>query len=189
MSTKKTVRDQLLAQIELAQDRLRDLKGELADLSTEGRAAASAQIENIGARCGALREQIQERPEVQIGTATAVEDLSDAVDTLEADLDASGEAERDRYRSTVDRQLRAWRGRAERLRLQASLGTMDARDDLEHAVKRVTDARAAVLVELREAAHDARDVVVDLRNNVEEVLVDVRHAVERAADALTHSRD
>lgn len=180
-------KNRFLAQAELVDERMKAFDHKVADMLVSDRDVFAARSTAIMERCDELKAHIIEWPEVEIGTANAVEDLSASVDTLEADFYAASEANADRYRSAVDRQLRAWRSRTDRLRLQSALATMELRDELEDIGHRLTDAREGVLVELRNAADDAKDVVIDLRVDVEEVLVDVRHAVERAAGALTPS--
>lgn len=184
MTVTHQTRDHLLADVELATSRLHRFENDLADLAPSDREPFAHQLAVLTTRCGELKEQIMAWPEIKIGTAGALEDLGAAIDALEADFDAAQHGEPAGYRSAVDRQLRAWRSRSDRLRLQGALASMDVRDDLDEVGNRLANARAGVLLELRDATADAKDVVVDLRNDVEEVLVDLRRAIERAAEAL-----
>lgn len=184
-STNMSVQDRLLAQLDLAEDRLSQFSDRLTEASERSQKRFSERMDRVNARCHDLAEQIRSSSVVTVGTETAIEDLGAAVDTLEADLDAVSEAESDRYRSALDRQLRTWRSRTEHLRLQSSLGAMEIREDLEDLGSRLARARSGALVELKRAASDTKEVVVDVRDDLEDVLNDVRHAVERVADNLT----
>ena len=184
-STNMSVQDRLLAQLDLAEERLTRFSDRLAEASEKSQQRFSERLDRVTVRVHDLAEQIRQSSVVTVGTETAIEDLGAAVDTLEADLDAVSEAETDRYRSAVDRQLRIWRSRTEHLRLQSSLGAMEIREDLEELGSRLARARSGALVELKRAASDTKEVVVDVRDDLEDVLADVRHAVERVADNLT----
>ena len=177
--------DQLLAQVELTQRRLAELTEKLESYGDEVRKAFTDQIETLDGRCQSLKSKVSSWPEVEVGVPTSVADLAAAVDAIEADLAAAIESIGPRYELAMDRQMRTWRARLDALRLQGALGAMETRDDLEGLSHRVDQARIGVLMELQNALGDSKDVVVDLRNDVEEVLVDVRHAVERAVAALT----
>ena len=184
-----SIQDQLLAQLDLADERLERFQTRLTRASERTQERFESRVERITKRAKGLSEQIRGSSIVADRTESAVEDLGAAVDTLEADLEAVDEDETAAYRSAVDRQLRTWRARTDRLRLQTSLGTMDIRDDLEDLGHRLATARAGALLELRRAAADTKGVVIDVRNDLEEVLSDVRRGVERVADSLTHDSD
>jgi len=181
-----TVQDRLLAQLELAEERLDRFAAQLDKASERSQERFSEQLERVLARSHSLADQVRNVSPVSDTTEAAVEDVNAAVDTLEADLDAAGSDATERYRAVVDRQLRSWRARTEHLRLQSALGSMEVRQDLEELGTRLNRARSGALVELQRAARDSRDVVVDVRDDLEHVLTDVRHAVERVADSLTH---
>lgn len=182
------VRDRLLAQVELAQHRVERFREHVVAAAPETRRTFAEQGRRLGDRCTLLADELRRSVTIEVGIATAVDDLGSAVDTLEADFEATSEADAVAYRSAVDRQLRAWRTRTDQLRVQTALGAMELRDELEGVGDRLSEARSGVLFELRQAADDTREVVVDLRDDVENVLVDVRHAVERAVDALARPR-
>lgn len=118
---------------------------------------------------------------------TAVEDLGAAVDALDADLSAIQADEPAGYEEAIDRQVRAWRTRIDRLWLHGHLASMEAQDELEALAQRLEDVRAHVLGDLHDTARDARATVTDLRSDMEKVLVDVRKAVEDASAALTRN--
>ncbi|MGI9603177.1 MAG: hypothetical protein ACR2QE_14920 [Acidimicrobiales bacterium] len=185
-SSSPTVQDRLLAQIDLAENRLDRFAAQLARGSERSQARFADRLERITARVHDLAGQIKDSSAFEVETETAVEDLGAAVDALEADLKASGEAEKDSYTDALDHQLRIWRSRTDRLRLQSSLGAMEIREDLEELGQRLDRARSGALVELKRAAGDTKEVVVDVRDDLENVLTDVRHALERVADSLTH---
>ncbi len=184
-AAKQSVTDQLQSQVELARHRLDWYREGLLDAAEHTQEAFDESAERIRERCDDISEALADRSEVDTRTAGAVDDLGLAVDTLEADTEASRQTLAAGYRRAVDRQARAWKSRADQLRLQSALGGMDVRDELAAAGHRLDAARAGVLVELRSAADDTRELLVDVRDDVEEVLVDVRHLVERFADALT----
>jgi len=184
-SSDNLVSDQLAAQIDLAEARLAALRSCLDGAVDDGtRRRLEARATGISDRCTALRTTVRHADVIPIGTPTAVEDLAATLDTLEADLDAAIQNESSLSMAAADRQARAWRGRTDRLRVQAALGIMEMKDDLERLVRRLKHVRAAVLVELRDAAGDARGGVEELRADMEAVIGDVRRAVDRAVDAI-----
>ncbi len=174
--------DQLLAQINLSRRRLGWFAEGMADRAETDRARFAAQVASLSERADQLALRVTSWPEVEIGVATAVEDLSASVDTLEADAAAALGPER--YDTALDRQVRWWLSRVDRLRLQGALAAMDATDDLNRLTHRLEQARAEALVELERAVGDSSAVVTDLRRDVEKVLVDVRRAVNRASATL-----
>ncbi len=182
--TNQTPRDHLLTEVDLVKERLDRFFARAAEVPSDARAALEQRGDRVGARAEALAARIREWVELQVGTSSAVEDLGEAVDTLEADLDAVEGVESGTYGSLVDRQIRLWTRRLQHLRVKEALGVMELQDELTQLESRLAAARTEVLIELRRTAADAREVVVDLREDVEEVLVDVRNAVERAADVL-----
>ena len=84
----------------------------------------------------------------------------------------------------MDQQVRAWKSRLDTLRLQGVLASMELRDELAGLSDRLEHARAGVLIELQNAVGDSGDLVVDVRNDLEEVLSDVRRGLENAYDAV-----
>jgi ElaB/YqjD/DUF883 family membrane-anchored ribosome-binding protein len=184
MTSDNRLRDQLIAELDLSMARLTDLRDHLAASPAELRDAFEERVTQMSHRAEELADEVREWVQVRVGTPSAVEDLTYAVDTLEADVDAAGDTGSDGYRARVDRQLRAWRSRVDRLRIQEALAEMELRDELEGIGSRLSAARSSALVELREVADDAREVVADLRDDLEEVLEDVRRVVERAVAAL-----
>ena len=184
-SSDNLVGDQLAAQIDLAEARLAAFRSCLDGVVDDGtRHRLEARASGVSHRCTALRTIVRHSDVIPIGTPIAVEDLAATLDTLEADLDAASQKEPSLYLAAADRQARAWRGRTDRLRVQAALGIMEMKDDLEHLVRRLEHVRAAVLVELRDAAGDARGGGEVLRADMEAVVGDVRRAVDRAVDAI-----
>lgn len=65
---------------------------------------------------------------------------------------------------------------------------MEARDDLDDLNQRLDRVRGEVLVQLHSAVDDSRNLVTDLRADVEDVLGDVRRAVDRVASGLSTRR-
>lgn len=184
-SSRHQAHDRLLARVRLTERRLARLGTELSVDDDLPDSELSERVEELTGRCGELSDKIRSWSEAQIGVNTAVEDLAAAVDTLETDLLAARATEPAGYAEAIDRQVRAWRTRIDRLRLQGGLASMEARDELEALTNRLEDARATVLDDLQSVVGDAKETVVDLRSDVEQVLVDVRKAVEHAAAALT----
>ncbi|MCP3935662.1 MAG: hypothetical protein GY708_09860 [Actinomycetia bacterium] len=180
-----STRDQLLAQLELIQVRLDRFGDAVTDLAGDAREALLERKWFVVRRCEELRAGVEQGPEPETGVSSSVDDLSAATDTLDADLDAARESVAGGYRAAVDKQLRAWKGRIEQLRLQESLGEMELRDELSGAGERLAEVRGSVLADLRLVADDAGDVVDDLRDVVEDLMVEVRRTAQRASDALT----
>jgi ElaB/YqjD/DUF883 family membrane-anchored ribosome-binding protein len=182
--THRSVRDQLVAEIELVSERLETLQSRIAAESVEVRDRFEGRTRQIAERAERLAATTKDWMAVKIGSAGAIEDLGDAVDAIEADLDAARETTAANYRSRLDRQLRVWRSRAERLRVQEALAELELRDDLGAVSGRLRDARARALVELRRTGADAKETVIDLRGDLDELLDDARRVVDRAVDAL-----
>lgn len=178
------VDERLVAQIEVAEHRLRAFRAHLDDADDETRARLLDRADGFEERCARLRTTLSDVRPVPIGTPTAVQDLGAAMDTLEADRDAAIEAEPVAYLAAVDRQARAWQSRTDRLRVQASLGVMELKDDFEALARRLDHVRAAAMVELNEVADDTRHAVEDLRDDMEQVVNDIRRAIDRAVDAI-----
>ena len=181
LAERHEVRDRLLADVSLMSKRLGALNERVADLDDKASAALRDDHRELGDRCRALDDELRARSDVEAGLATAVAEVSDAVDALEADLDARGDTDASAYELAVDRQVRAWRARIDRLRLHYALGALEARDELHDLGQRLDHARGAVLVELQQATGDTREAVGELRDDVEEVLEDIRNVVRATA--------
>ena len=188
MMTQELVRstsERLLAQLELIASRLDRLADTTMGLAADSQEVFRERMWFMTRRCEELSDAVEHGHDEAPGTAGAIDDLSSAVDTLEADIGAVREEEAVGYRAAVDRQLRAWKSRVESLRLQEALAGMEIRDELGPLGDQVSDLRHAVLVDLRNVADDARDAVSDVRGTVETLLSEVRKAVEDAAASLT----
>ena len=179
--------DRLLTRVNLAHRRVLRLADELEadECLCDGELAERAA--ELAARCRTRSDMIRGWTEVEIGAQTAVEDLAAAVDALEADLAAARATEASGYEEAIDRQVRSWRTRIDRLRLQQGLASMEARDEMDDVVHRLEEARATVLQDLQSVVGDAKQTVIDLRDDVEVVFGDVRRTVEHAAAKLTGS--
>ncbi len=180
----ESLRDQLVAEIDLVNERLQTVQSRIAAGSAELRERFEGRTAQIAERAEQLAATTKDWMAVKVGSAGAIDDLGDAVDAIEADLDVAEETSIDRYRSRVDRQLRVWRSRAERLRVQEALAELELRDDLAAVSRRLRDARSRALVDLRRTGADAKETVIDLRDDLEELLRDARRVVDRAVDAL-----
>lgn len=187
MPMERRVGDELVAELELVIGRLEEFRDRATDAPLDVRARFEEQVSALSTRAEELSDRIRSWVEGRTGSAAEVDDLTNAVDALEADLAAVEAGDRMSYRTRLDRQLRTWRARVDHLRLQESLGQMELRDELDAAGSRLGAARSRALVELRGTSADAKDVVIDLRDDVEDLLRDVRRVIERAADALRGS--
>ncbi len=181
-TSRHSTHDRLLARVRLTEGRLTRIQGELGDGGPADE--LTGRVNLLLVRCDDLAEQIQGWDEVEVGTLNAVEDLGAAVDTVEADLTAALATEPANYAEALDRQVRVWRARVDRLRLQGGLASMDAHDELESVAKRLESVRDTVLDDLREVAEDARRTVADLRSDVGRMLADMRETVEHAAATI-----
>ncbi|MDH3682546.1 MAG: hypothetical protein OEV40_21645 [Acidimicrobiia bacterium] len=184
-TTRHQAHDQLVAQVRLTKKRLEQFTDRLQALDEDAPAELVEQAGSLGGRAEELESEILSWEEVEIGVPTAVEDLAASVDSMEADLDAAESAEAAAYEVALDRQVRAWKTRLDRFRLQGALGRMEAKDDLGELSQRLDHVRGEVLVQLHNAVDDSKDLVTDLRDDVEEVLADVRRAIERVASSLS----
>lgn len=184
-NTPHSAHEQLLARVRLAERRLVRLATDIGDDAELRGTELSERAADLAARAKALADRIRSWTEVQIGAQTAVEDLAAAADALETDISAAKATEPAGYEEAVDRQVRTWRTRIDRLRLQGELASMEARDELEHLAHRMEDVRNNAIGDLQNVVGDAKGAVIDLRTDVEKVFVDVRRAVEHAASSLT----
>ncbi len=179
--------DQLLSRVRLAERRLSRLQDELQNNDEWSSSELAERATELTARCRELADEIRRWTEVRIGASTAVEDLASAADALEADLLSARATEPDHYEEAVDRQVRTWRTRIDRLRLQRGLASMETRDELEDLGDRLEHARDIVIADLQNVVGDAKETVIDLRTDIEKVVVDVRKAVEHVAASLTRN--
>lgn len=176
--------DRLLAQLELIAARLDRLADNTIGLATDTQEVFRERLWFMNRRREELTASIEEGHDEAPDTASAIDDLAEAVDTLDADIGAVHEEEVAGYRAAVDRQLRAWKGRVDNLRVKEALAEMEIRDELDPLGEQLSEMRYAVLADLRDVADDAKDVVDDVRKTVESLMGDVRKAVEQAADSL-----
>lgn len=179
--------DRLRTRVNLALRRASRLADELDADESLSDSEFAERANELAERCRARADMVDSWTEVEIGAQTAVEDLAAAVDALEADVAAARATEPSGYEEAVDRQVRSWRTRIDRLRLQSGLASMDARDEMDEVVHRLEETRATVLQDLQNVVGDAREIVIDLRNDAEVVFGDVRRTVEHAAAKLTGS--
>lgn len=184
LAARHKAHDRLLADVKLLRKRLRSLTQRIDRLEPEVASTVTADHRELIGRCDELTEELTSWKEVEIGVTTAVADLADAVDAMEADLDARLGTDAASYELAVDRQVRVWRARIDRLRLQGALGALEARDELQGLSHRLDRARGDVLVELQSVAGDTRGIVTELRDDVEDVLEDIRDAVRKAVRDL-----
>ncbi|MFT5201134.1 MAG: hypothetical protein ACI9C1_000502 [Candidatus Aldehydirespiratoraceae bacterium] len=187
--TKESIRDQMVAEVEFVNDRLDQIRARISAESADVRARFDERAAQVSDRAEKLASSTKEWMAVKIGTASAVEDLGDAIDAIEVDLDVAEETDANAYRSALDRQLRVWRSRADRLRVHEALAEMEVREDLANVSGRLIAARTRALTELRRTRHDAKGTMADLREDLEELMADARHVIERAADAIVRRDD
>ena len=175
--------DRLRADLKLIDRRIDAMAASLTEMDVDATSYLD-RLSGIGDQLQGLRDNVDEWEEVEIGVVTRAARLSEDLDSLEADIRAGFESFLPAYEIAMDQQVRTWKSRLDNVRLQGVLGSMELRDELEGLSERLEQARAGVMLELQNAVDDSGDVVVDLRNDLEEVLVDVRHALERAYGAL-----
>lgn len=108
--------------------------------------------------------------EIRDGAERAHERLDGDISTAWADLQAEKATEPHQYRAAVRAQAESWRTHLDRLKLQARLGQMEARDTvggLDEAYQRarpeLESASAAVGDALEALREPARDLVAHLR--------------------------
>lgn len=186
MSTSsEALAEQLAAEIELVEERLEGVRARIREAAADLREKFEERADAIDARAEWFRASTAEWLSDPYLLSTVAEDLSHAVDALSADLETALETDAASLRARMDQQLRTWRARAERLRLQEALAEMEIRDDLASVSDRLRHARARALVDLRRTGEDAKGAAVDLRDDLEELVDDVRRVVDRAVHALT----
>lgn len=182
--TQDSQRDRMVAEVDLVRERLETLQSRIVAGSTDLRERFEGRTRQVAERADQLAANTKDWMAVKVGSLGAIEDLGDAVDAIEADLDAALGTGTADYRSRVDRQLRVWRSRADRLRVQEALAELELRDELASVSGRLRDARAQALVELRRTGTDAKETVIELRDDLDRLLHDARRVVDRAVDAL-----
>ncbi len=188
-TTAATIRDRQVAEVAFVGGRLDEVRRRLAGAPDEVRALFGEHLDRAERRGEDLSDEVVAWDGVEVGNQTRLDDLAAEVDTLEADLDAALAPDTDSYRAAMDRQLRVWRARSDRLNVQAELGSMELRDGLESAARRLDEVRGAVLVGITRAGDDISTVVVDMRRDVGAVITDVRRTIERTVDALVGDDD
>ena len=176
--------DRVLADVQLIRRRLQKV-GQRIDQRQDGTDDhLTGAHDSLVEHCDELEERIRSWKDLEVGVTGPVADLAGAVDALESDLDALDPTKPEDYELAVDRQVRAWRTRIDRLRLQSSLAAMGARDDLDDLSQRLDRVRGDVLVELQNTLGDTKELVGNIRTGVEDVLGDVRRAVGKIAKDL-----
>ncbi|NNE95172.1 MAG: hypothetical protein HKN24_04010 [Acidimicrobiales bacterium] len=182
--TPHTAHDQLQADLRLLARRVTDLAARLDNWTGNLDPAYGDRLTSLQSSLDDLRDDVDKWEQVEIGIPTKVRHLADEIDSFEIDFRAVTETSAPDYELAMDSQVRNWKSRLDAVRLQGVLGSMELRDELEELGHRLEHARAGVMIELQNVLHDSGDVVVDLRDDVEEVLTDVRHGLERAYAAI-----
>lgn len=176
--------DRLLADLKLLDLRIGAFADQLGRWSTEIGPEYTERLTTISRRVTGLLNRVDSWGDVEVGTLTEARHLSEDMDALESDFRASTQSHAPDYEVAMDQQVRAWKSRLDTLRLQGVLASMELRDELAGLSDRLEHARAGVLIELQNAVGDSGDLVVDVRNDLEEVLSDVRRGLENAYDAV-----
>ena len=174
--------DRLLADLTLLDRRTSAFAARLE--STETADEFTERLTTISGRVTNLLDRVDDWGDVEVGTPTEARHLSEDLDVLESDFKASTEFYAPDYEVAMDQQVRAWKARLDALRLQGALASMELKDELAGLADRLEHARAGVLIELQNAVGDSGDMVVDVRDDLEEVLIDVRRGLENAYDAV-----
>ncbi len=114
-------------------------------------------------------------------TRRAFERLESEVQTAWADVEAEMAEDADAFRTASARQLETWRGHVDRMRLQAKLAEMEARDafaDLERAFQ-------AARPELDRARDAADDALVTIKTKSRDMVAHLRTAARVASRKMT----
>jgi|GEM_PF-4589553 len=149
-------------------------KGHFAAIAAElgsDRDAVARSLHHVGEAAG------EEWHKVVGYAARAFDRLESEVEAARADLEAELADDVDTYKAAVDRQRDSWRGHLERMRVQAKLGEMEARDvlaDLEHAYE-------AARPHLEEAREKSDEGFGSLRERGREVMAHLRDAARAAS--------
>lgn len=91
-------------------------------------------------------------------------------------------------RETVEATLEAWRARVDNLRVQASLGRMDARDDVETSIEEAESTLGVVRRRLGALLDEADDVRGALVEGLRSARSDLSSAVELAEERIEAGR-
>lgn len=181
--------DRLLADLNLLDRRIGAFSDRLARWSNEPESKYTERLATISRRVAELMDRVDDWGDVEVGTPTEARHLSEDLDALESDFKAATEFYAPDYELAMDQQVRAWKSRLDALRIQGVLASMELKDELAGLSDRLEHARAGVLIELQNAVGDSGDLVVDVRNDLEEVLADVRRGLEHAYDAVFDRSD
>ncbi len=142
----------------------------LAELK-EDQAAVADMLRDLRSAAGEEWRALSDR------TRRAFDRLESEVHTAWADVEAEMADDADTFRAASARQLDTWRGHVDRMRLQAKLAEMEARDaftDLERAFE-------AARPELDQARDAADDALTTIRTKSREMVGHLRAAARDAS--------
>ncbi len=158
-----------LAALDLVDRRIAQLDRRLDTATAEDQERTRLHLGTISARNQQLRGSLSiADPDHTIEVTHA---LLRVLDSLESDLHFVSFPDLYPELDRLERQVRGWLGSVDDLRVQAALGRMEARDDIEQLVQRsrsawhqVTESLALANVDSKRVVHDVGIVVHDLRD-------------------------
>jgi DNA repair exonuclease SbcCD ATPase subunit len=194
--TREDLTRRLRAKAEELQERIDGFEARLREATEEIGTCFRPVGDRLRSTWQTLRSRLQQLEDTT-GEAweVLVRDLEGGLAQLEseatvakADLEAELAETRESYREAVRNQLDAWRAGVERLRLQVTLGEMEARDELNDLLERVDDAYRVARQQLGKVEDDTAETLDVLRAGARRVLDDLAAAVDAAWKRFTTHR-
>lgn len=162
---------ELEVKVDLWDDEERErFRAVIAELK-EDQAALVAAAKRVGASAGSEWKAVAE------SSHRALDRLESEVQAAWADFEVEMADDVDAYRSATQRQLEAWQGHRDRMRLQAKLAEMEARD----AVADLEQAFEAARPELERAKDVADEAFHAVKDKVREAVAHLRAAARDAS--------
>jgi DNA anti-recombination protein RmuC len=108
---------------------------------------------------------------------TEIEGLEHEVSAATEELSGELAESRTAFRDAASKELEAWRARLDHLAVQADLGRMEARDEIEALRQRAERAYSDAKGRIEEISEGSEEKVDVVRSGAKRVLDDVRHTV------------
>ncbi len=170
--TNETTADSLTSILDLVERRINAARGRLDEVSSEVRERTDELLDAIANRAEDLRRTIEDiEPEDRMYAASGLLGLLDSIDM---DLDAMPHDTADRF-DRLERRARSWLGSLENVRVQAALGRMETRDEVDSLADRGRHAWHRAVQNVSDAGEDIEHATSDLGAVVGDIRDMVRH--------------
>lgn len=108
---------------------------------------------------------------------------------VRADLAAEMSESREGYRSALGDLVESWRARLDHAKVQAELGRLEARDEVNDDLERAEDLWAQMRQRFERMGDEASELTGEVREDVRDLIEGIREALRDAGDRLAHSLD